>query len=533
MAFKFLAVATLFAYANAGALYAPAAPVVAHAVPAPVAYAAPAPVAYAAPAPVTYAAPAPLAYASPVAKTVVAARAEDYDPNPQYSYGYDVQDGLTGDSKSQSETRSGDVVQGTYSVVDPDGTKRTVDYTADPVHGFNAVVHREPLAVKAVAAPVIAKVAAPVAYATPVAKIAAPLAYAAPIAKAPLAYAAPVAGIAGPLSYSAHPSPVALAAPAIAKFGYAAPAYGAPAYTAITSVGWNIGAHVGEGLHKVQYASDKDQQQKCPIHESVRLTGFRVIWSRHIRIFAPHFSNIKDHRNRVVSLQFAIRLSKHQQKMAFRFIAFATLLAMAHAGALLQPAAYTSAPAPLTLANPVAKTIVAAPAEEYDPNPQYSYGYDVQDGLTGDSKSQTETRNGDVVEGSYSLVEPDGNRRIVDYTADPVNGFNAVVRREPAAIAVKTVAAAPAIAHAPIARLAPVTRVAAPVAIAPAPIARLAPAPVAYAAGPTLAAAPFAARVAAPLAAPLALAPHAPITYSAAPAVAKVAYSSPIVSYQL
>ncbi|RZC32578.1 Chitin bind 4 domain containing protein [Asbolus verrucosus] len=115
-------------------------------------------------------APAPLAYAAaplPVAKTVVA---EDYDPNPQYAYGYDVQDGITGDSKSQSEHRSGDVVQGSYTVVDPDGTKRTVEYTADPVHGFNAVVHREPLAAKAVP---VAKIApAPVAYAAPVPKYA-------------------------------------------------------------------------------------------------------------------------------------------------------------------------------------------------------------------------------------------------------------------------------------------------------------------------------------------------------------------------
>lgn len=28
--------------------------------------------------------------------------------------------------------------------------------------------------------------------------------------------------------------------------------------------------------------------------------------------------------------------------------------------------------------------------------------------------------------GQYSLVEPDGSIRTVDYTADPVNGFNAV-----------------------------------------------------------------------------------------------------------
>lgn len=28
---------------------------------------------------------------------------------------------------------------GQYSLVEPDGSIRTVDYTADPIHGFNAV----------------------------------------------------------------------------------------------------------------------------------------------------------------------------------------------------------------------------------------------------------------------------------------------------------------------------------------------------------------------------------------------------------
>ncbi|XP_039490416.1 larval cuticle protein A1A [Drosophila santomea] len=89
---------------------------------------------------------------------------EPYDPDPKYSFGYDIQDGYTGDLKSQHETRHGDVVKGSYSVVDPDGTKRTVDYTADPHHGFNAVVRKEPLAYKAPAhlAPVIAPAPAPV-----------------------------------------------------------------------------------------------------------------------------------------------------------------------------------------------------------------------------------------------------------------------------------------------------------------------------------------------------------------------------------
>ncbi|XP_017769021.1 PREDICTED: larval cuticle protein A3A-like [Nicrophorus vespilloides] len=180
MAFKFVTFATLLAAANAGLISSP----------------------------LGYSAPvAKFGYATPVAKLgyaapVVAKVAEEYDPNPQYSYGYDVQDALTGDSKSQHETRNGDAVQGSYSLVDADGFKRTVEYTADPIHGFNAIVHREPLGVK-VAAPVVAKVAAPVAYS------AAPVAY-----SSPLAYAAPVAKFAAPLAYTAPVAKVAYAAPA-------------------------------------------------------------------------------------------------------------------------------------------------------------------------------------------------------------------------------------------------------------------------------------------------------------------------------
>lgn len=156
-----------------------------------------APLAYTAPvarvaSPLVYSAPI-AKYAAPIAKAVVS---DEYDPHPQYSYAYNIQDGLTGDSKSQHESRDGDVVTGSYSVVDPDGTKRTVDYTADPVNGFNAVVHKEPL---------VAKLAAPVAYTAPVAKFAAPFGYAGPIAKiaAPLTYTAPVAKLTAPLTYAA------------------------------------------------------------------------------------------------------------------------------------------------------------------------------------------------------------------------------------------------------------------------------------------------------------------------------------------
>uniref|UniRef100_A0A1B0D8G9 Cuticle protein n=2 Tax=Phlebotomus papatasi TaxID=29031 RepID=A0A1B0D8G9_PHLPP len=69
-----------------------------------------------------------------------------HDPHPQYTFAYNIQDAYTGDQKSQQETREGDVVKGSYSVVEADGTLRTVFYTADPINGFNAVVQRGPIA---------------------------------------------------------------------------------------------------------------------------------------------------------------------------------------------------------------------------------------------------------------------------------------------------------------------------------------------------------------------------------------------------
>lgn len=43
-------------------------------------------------------------------------------------------------------------VSGQYSLVEPDGSVRTVDYTADDVHGFNAVVSKSAPTVHATAA---------------------------------------------------------------------------------------------------------------------------------------------------------------------------------------------------------------------------------------------------------------------------------------------------------------------------------------------------------------------------------------------
>ncbi|KAL7730801.1 hypothetical protein ACLKA6_003569 [Drosophila palustris] len=194
MAFKFVALFALIAAASAGVL--PAAQVY-----------------HAAPAVATYAAPAAVVKTiAPVAQHVITKAAEEYDPHPQYKYAYDVQDALSGDSKSQVEERDGDVVRGEYSLIDADGYKRTVQYTADPINGFNAVVNREPLVKTVAVAPVVKTVAA-----APVAHYAAP----APVAH----YAAPahVAHYAAPaVAHYAAPAVVKTVAPAYST--YAAPA---------------------------------------------------------------------------------------------------------------------------------------------------------------------------------------------------------------------------------------------------------------------------------------------------------------------
>lgn len=66
--------------------------------------------------------------------------------------------------------------------------------------------------------------------------------------------------------------------------------------------------------------------------------------------------------------------------MAFKFLCFAALLAVASAGNLLSYTSPVVAPVPLVKtvpAVPIAKA-VAAVDTQYDPHPQYNYAYDIQ-----------------------------------------------------------------------------------------------------------------------------------------------------------
>ncbi|XP_049866266.1 cuticle protein 8-like [Pectinophora gossypiella] len=66
---------------------------------------------------------------------------EEHHSHPKYEFAYSVEDKHTGDIKSQHESRDGHLVKGEYSLHQPDGSVRTVKYTADKHSGFNADVH--------------------------------------------------------------------------------------------------------------------------------------------------------------------------------------------------------------------------------------------------------------------------------------------------------------------------------------------------------------------------------------------------------
>ncbi|NP_001166274.1 cuticular protein RR-2 family member 5 precursor [Nasonia vitripennis] len=118
--------------------------------------------------------------------------------------------------------------------------------------------------------------------------------------------------------------------------------------------------------------------------------------------------------------------------MAFKFILYIILSALVAGAVYAAPQSYHSHGAQLSLTShaiPIANHHIEE--HHYDHHPKYKFAYDVHDSHTGDIKSQHEERDGDVVHGSYSLIDADGYKRVVHYTADKHSGFQATVHREP------------------------------------------------------------------------------------------------------
>jgi hypothetical protein len=100
--------------------------------------------------------------------------------------------------------------------------------------------------------------------------------------------------------------------------------------------------------------------------------------------------------------------------------------------------AYKPAPAPYKPATykpatykPATYAPTYKPQYETEGPAEYKFSYDVNAPETNDVKSQSESLKDGYTVGQYSLIDADGMRRTVDYTADDINGFQATVRREP------------------------------------------------------------------------------------------------------
>ncbi|CAG7823002.1 unnamed protein product, partial [Allacma fusca] len=65
----------------------------------------------------------------------------NYLHRPKYMFNYGVNDQKTGDFKSAHEEGRDGFAKGGYSVLQPDGALRVVEYTAHPIEGFKATVH--------------------------------------------------------------------------------------------------------------------------------------------------------------------------------------------------------------------------------------------------------------------------------------------------------------------------------------------------------------------------------------------------------
>ncbi|XP_052895534.1 histidine-rich protein PFHRP-II-like [Anopheles moucheti] len=392
-----------------------------------------------------------------IAQPTIIKSVEHHAP-ANYEFSYSVHDEHTGDIKSQHETRHGDEVHGQYSLLDSDGHHRVVDYHADHHSGFNAVVRREPSAVK-IAQPVHKVIAqpvhvssyahAPVAHATVQHHHAAPIAhYSAPIAHhvAPIAHhAAPIAHYSAPIAH--HAAPIAHSTSSIISFD-------------ITQ----------------SHRTSTSKQSSSPImaFKFVLLATLVAAASAGLLPVAHHGSIATSHS----TIQHHAAPAVH------------------HVGSIhAAPAIYQhSAP---TIVKTIAQPTIIKSVEHHAPA-NYEFSYSVHDEHTGDIKSQHETRHGDEVHGQYSLLDSDGHHRVVDYHADHHSGFNAVVRREPSAVKiaqpVHKVIAQPvhvsSYAHAPVAHAtvqhhhaAPIAHYSAPIAHHVAPIAHHA-APIAHYSAP-------------------------------------------------
>ncbi|GAB6022459.1 hypothetical protein CHUAL_006571 [Chamberlinius hualienensis] len=108
------------------------------------------------------------------------------------------------------------------------------------------------------------------------------------------------------------------------------------------------------------------------------------------------------------------------------------ILAVAIASVAARPSGYgNSAPAQYALAQPQYGNAVGAPEAYEEPYEERNYKvyYSVKDDPSYNLQTRQEEKNGNTVTGQYTVLEPTGELRVVNYVADE-NGFRADVQNQ-------------------------------------------------------------------------------------------------------
>ena len=108
--------------------------------------------------------------------------------------------------------------------------------------------------------------------------------------------------------------------------------------------------------------------------------------------------------------------------MAFKFCVFVALVAVASAlpqsyYSHHEPELHIKSYQPAVVKQIVQPAILKKVEYEHEAPASYDFEYSVHDDHTGDVKEHHETAKDGSVEGYYSLIDADGYRRIVHYTA--------------------------------------------------------------------------------------------------------------------
>ncbi|KAG5676664.1 hypothetical protein PVAND_006482 [Polypedilum vanderplanki] len=119
--------------------------------------------------------------------------------------------------------------------------------------------------------------------------------------------------------------------------------------------------------------------------------------------------------------------------MAVKFVALFALISVCSAGVISEPGlgAYYHQPVPTVIKSVEPTLVKKVVYDQHEAPANYQFNYEVHDTHTGDIKRQNEVAKDGNISGEYSLIDADGFRRVVSYTADDHHGFQANVQREP------------------------------------------------------------------------------------------------------